>query len=74
MIDQSQRALGLDTATGLFVCFAGPSQAAPGADNAAASSKSESAAATPVALNKYARHGSRHWKRLRASQIRQGRR
>jgi len=31
-------------ATGLFVCFAGPSQAAAGADNAAAASKSENAA------------------------------
>jgi hypothetical protein len=50
-------------ATGLFVCFAGPSQAAAGADGAAASSKSESAAGTPIALNKYAKHGSRHWKK-----------
>jgi hypothetical protein len=32
-------------ATGLFVCFAGPSQAAAGADNATATSKSENAAA-----------------------------
>jgi hypothetical protein len=49
-------------ATGLFVCFAGPSQTEAGVDNAAASSKSEAAGA-PVALNKYARHGSRHWKK-----------
>jgi hypothetical protein len=45
-------------ATGLFVCLAGPSQAATGADNATASSKSERASA----LHKHARHGSRHWK------------
>jgi hypothetical protein len=48
-------------ATGLFVCFAGPSQAA-GAEASAASAKSEAAAA-PVARHKYARHGSRHWKK-----------
>jgi hypothetical protein len=45
-------------ATGLFVCLAGPSQAATGADNAAAGSKSERASA----LHKHARHGARHWK------------
>jgi hypothetical protein len=49
-------------ATGLFVCFAGPSQAAAGADSATASSKSEDAAGAPIALNKYTRHGSRHRK------------
>ena len=48
-------------ATGLFVCLAGPSQAAA-AEDSAASAKSETAAA-PVALHKYARHGSRHWKK-----------
>jgi hypothetical protein len=48
-------------ATGLFVCFAGPSQAATDA-YAAATAKSETAGA-PVALNKYAKHGSRHWKK-----------
>ena len=50
-------------ATGLFVCFAGPSQAA-GADDAdypAASANSEDTAA-PVAPNKSAKGGSRHWK------------
>jgi hypothetical protein len=47
-------------ATGLFVCFAGPSQATTASsDSAAASSKSGGA---PLALNRYARHGSRHWK------------
>jgi len=45
-------------ATGLFVCLAWPSQAATGADNAAAGSKSERASA----LHKHARHGARHWK------------
>jgi hypothetical protein len=49
-------------ATGLFVCFAGPSQAAPDAD-ATATSKPEAAAGAPVALNKYAKRGSRHWKK-----------
>lgn len=49
-------------AAGLFVCLAGPSQAAAGAEDAAASAKSETAR-TPVALHKYARHGSRHWKK-----------
>jgi hypothetical protein len=44
-------------ATGLWVCLAGPSQAAEGANNAAASAKPESAAAAPIALNKH------HWKK-----------
>src|ERR1700759_4016077 len=48
--------------TGLFVVFAGPSQAAAGADNAIASSTSESAAGAPIALNKYIKHSSHHWK------------
>lgn len=50
-------------ATGLFVCFAGPSQAAPDADNAAARTKSETATGAPVALNKYAKRSSRHGKK-----------
>jgi hypothetical protein len=49
-------------AAGLFVYLAGPSQAATGADNAAAGSKSERASRAPVALHKHVRHGSRHWK------------
>jgi hypothetical protein len=49
-------------AAGLFVCFAGPSQAAAGAEGAAANAKSETAG-PPVALHKYARHGSRHSKK-----------
>jgi hypothetical protein len=51
-------------ATGLFVCFAGPSQAAAaGADSAAASPQSEAATGAPIALDKYTKHGSRHWKK-----------
>jgi hypothetical protein len=43
-------------ATGLFMCFAGPSQAATGADtSAAASSKSEGSKSA---------HTSRHWKKV----------
>jgi hypothetical protein len=49
-------------ATGLFVGFAGPSQAAAGVDNATAGSTSESAAGAPIALNKYIKHSSHHWK------------
>jgi hypothetical protein len=41
--------------TGLFVCFAGPSQAAASADGAAVTSKPESSKAA---------HGSRYWKRV----------
>jgi hypothetical protein len=47
-------------ATGLFVCLAGPSQAAP--DNAATASKSDSDAGAPIALNKYTKHDVRHAK------------
>jgi hypothetical protein len=43
----------------MLVCFAGPSHAAA---SATATTKSESTGA-PVALNKYARHGSHHWKK-----------
>ena len=49
-------------ATGLFVCFAGPSQAAPSADDVAATAKSEDAARASVASKKSAKHGTRHWK------------
>lgn len=49
-------------ATGLFVCFAGPSQAATGAGDATANSKSENAAGAPVALHKNLRHSSRRSK------------
>jgi hypothetical protein len=47
---------------GLFVCFAGPSQAAAGTDDATAASKSENAAGAPVALHKNLRHGWHHGK------------
>lgn len=47
-------------ATGLFVCFAGPSQAAVG--DPATVAKSETAG-KPVALHKYVRAGSRHVKK-----------
>jgi hypothetical protein len=45
---------------GFFVCLAGPSQSAVSSDGAAASSKSETTA--PLALDKYAKHSSHHWK------------
>ena len=48
-------------ATGLFVCFAGPSQADPN-DDVVASSKPESAPGAPMALNKYVKRGARHAK------------
>ncbi len=54
--------LALMLAAGLFVCLAGPSQAATGADNAAAGSKTERASRAAGALHKHVRHGSRHWK------------
>ena len=63
MIIKASGRSALILATGLFVCFAGPSQAAPGADNATASSRSEKATEAPVALNKYAKRGSRHLKK-----------
>jgi hypothetical protein len=46
-------------AAGLFVCFAAPSPAAAGAEDAAAATKPETAGA-PVALHKYAKHVSHH--------------
>ena len=56
-------------ATGLFVCFAGPSPVAAGADDKAvadsksASTESGRGAEEFVAVKKYAKQGSRHWKR-----------
>ena len=56
-------------ATGLFVCFAGPSPVAAGADDKAvadsksASTESGRGAEEFVAVKKYGKHGSRHWKR-----------
>jgi hypothetical protein len=49
-------------ATGLFVGFAGPSQAVTAADNETAGSTSESTPGAPIALNKYVKHSSHHWK------------
>jgi hypothetical protein len=46
----------------MFVWFAGPSQAAPNASNATASSKPETAG-TPVSLDRDPKHGSRHLKK-----------
>ena len=63
MIIKASGRSALILATGLFVCFAGPSRAAPGADNATASSRSENAAGSPAALNKSAKHGSRQVKK-----------
>jgi hypothetical protein len=50
-------------AAGLFVCFAGPSQAA-GANDAAASAKSDTAVGAPIALNKYTKHSAHHSKKF----------
>jgi hypothetical protein len=56
-------------ATGLFACFAGPSPVAAGADDKAvadsksAGTESGRGAEEFVAVKKYAKHGSRHWKR-----------
>jgi hypothetical protein len=49
-------------AAGLIVCFAVPSPAAAGAEDAAAATKPETAGA-PVALHKYAKHVSHHEKK-----------
>ncbi len=48
-------------ATGLLVCFAGPSQAAAGADNATTNSKSEKRGGTGCP-HKNLRHSSHHRK------------
>ncbi len=51
-------------ATGLFVCFAVPSQAEPGidSDSAVMSSEPESAAGAPIELKKYTKHSARQSK------------
>ena len=59
MIIKATGRSALILATGLFVCFAGPSQAS-GTDNTTASPKPESAA--PVMLSKYTKHSARHGK------------
>ena len=62
MTIRANKRSALILATGLFVCFAGPSQAAAGAEaeNAATSSKSENAAGAPIALDKYTKRSARH--------------
>jgi hypothetical protein len=59
MIKASGRS-ALILATGLFVCFAGPSQAAT--DSTATNSKSVSSKS--AAASKYTKHSSRHWKKV----------
>jgi hypothetical protein len=61
MIIKASGRSALIVATGLFVCFAGPSQAAPGDDATTATATSEKAGA-PIALNKYAK--PRHTKKI----------
>jgi hypothetical protein len=61
MIRTSGRS-ALIVATGVFVCFACPTQAAPRTDDTTANSKSENAAGGPVALHKILKHGARHHK------------
>ena len=58
MIIEASGRSALIVATGLFVCFACPSLAAPAAAEATADSKSESAAEAPVARHKNLRYGS----------------
>jgi len=55
MIIKASGRSALILATGLFVCFAGPSQAAPGDDTSTANSTSQKAVGAPVALNKFAK-------------------
>jgi hypothetical protein len=62
MIIKATGRSALILATGLFVCFAGPSQAA-GTDDTTASPKPESAApAAPVVLSKFTKHSARQGK------------
>jgi len=61
MTNKASGRLALLVAAGLFVCFAGPSQAASGAEDTAAAAPSE-AAGTPVVLHKFAGH-AHHWKK-----------
>jgi len=66
MIVKASGRPALILATALFVCFAGPSQAAAGTDDAAddatASSKPEHAAGAAVVRHRTLRHSARHWK------------
>lgn len=63
MIIKANGRSALILAAGLFVCFAGPSQAAAGAEDQAATVAQPETAGTPVALHKYTRQGARHWKK-----------
>jgi hypothetical protein len=60
MIIKATGRSALILATGIFVCLAGPSQAAVGTDTTTASAKPESSA--PVVLSKYAKHSAHHGK------------
>jgi hypothetical protein len=62
MIVKASGRSALILATGLFVCFAGPSQAAAGADSPATTAKPEKAGA-PVTLHKYVGHSAHHLKK-----------
>jgi hypothetical protein len=59
MIIKASGRSALILATGLFVCFAGPSQAAGATDPAASAT-----AGAPIALNKYVKHTAHHGKRF----------
>jgi hypothetical protein len=61
MIIKASGRSALILATGIFVCFAGPSQAA-GTDSTTASSKPDGAEAAPISLSKYTKHSARHGK------------
>jgi hypothetical protein len=63
MIKKASGRSALVLATGLWVCFAAPPQAAAGTEDTTASSKPESAVGEPIALNKYAKQGSRQRKK-----------
>jgi hypothetical protein len=59
MIVKASGRSALILATGLLVCFAGPSQAAGATDPAASAT-----AGAPIALNKYVKHTAHHGKKL----------
>jgi hypothetical protein len=59
MIIKASGRSALILAAGLFVCFAGPSQAAGATDSSASAT-----AGAPIALNKYAKHTAHHGKKL----------
>jgi hypothetical protein len=56
---KGNRRSALILAAGLWICFAGSSQAATGTGAAVASPT----AGVPIALNKYTRHSSHHWRK-----------